>query len=266
MDKLISISIILLFVSHLFAQIEEQDFFERVNKNYYALELTDLQNFSSWITSNVFAETVKHMHEEEIFPLEFIWVKPNDTYFIRRPLPALQDSLEKVGVRKAQENLQTEFKAILMEWSRFYSGRILAAMPADYKLESKADTVILNFVNYNDPRQSSSQMYFNQNGLILQVSIFYQDSSEKTHICPEFKYSGEFWLCTGWRVQTEKEGKVESGYHVKVISSRIARYWLPSQFQMTLQTEDVRDNIFIRVYNFRNTLINRDIQILNRGN
>ena len=62
-----------------------------------------------------------------------------------------------------------------------------------------------------------------------------------------------------------KKDEVISGFRVKVISKRIEKYWLPSQFQMELQSKDIQDKIFIRVYNFRNIRINRDIQVINRG-
>lgn len=166
----------------------------------------------------------------------------------------------------AQADLQKEIKALLIDWTRYYAGRLLANMPADYTLESNTDSVFLKFTNQNDVRNGHTRIIFGQNGLVLQSSVFYADSSEKILTYPEYKYTGEYWLCTGWRVQIIKKGQVDSGFHVKIISQRIGKYWLPSQFQLTLQSTDIKDTIFIRAYNFRNTRINRDIQILNRGN
>ncbi len=265
-NKFLVLTVICVFRFNAFAQINEPEFFNRVNTNYYTLELTNLNNFSSWISSNIFEETVRDLYKDEIYPIEFLWVKPNDPYFIRRPLPPLQDSLAAARVQGAQDELQQELRALLVDWGRFYSGRLLADMPTDYILETREDTVLLKFKNYNDSRESETYILFGLNGLVLQTSVVYQDSSETINTFPEYKYTGEYWLCTGWRVQILKKNDVISGFHVKVISRRIAKYWLPSQFQMELQSKEVRDKIFIRVYNFRNIRINRDIQVLNRGN
>lgn len=266
MNKVLILIALCVLQFNALAQFSEPEFFNRVNKIYYALELTDLNNFSSWVSSNIFEETVKDLYRDEIYPIEFLWVKPNDPYFIRRPLPPIQESLAAAKVKNAQDELQQEFRALIMDWGRFYAGRLLTHMPTDYTLETRADTVLLNFKNYNNPRDSETNIFFGLNGLVLQTSVIYRDSSERINTFPEYKYTGEYWLCTGWRVQILKMGEVISGFQVKVISKRIENYWLPSQFQMELQNKDVRDKIFIRVYNFRNIRINRDIQVLNRGN
>jgi hypothetical protein len=114
-------------------------------------------------------------------------------------------------------------------------------------------------------RGSETEMLFDQSGLVLKTIATYQDSLQKIEIYPEYNYTGEYWLCKGWRVQISEKGEITSGFHVKVISKRINNYWLPTQFQMTLQSKEVKDKLFLRVYNFKNILINRDIQILNRG-
>jgi hypothetical protein len=251
---------------NVWAQLDEQEFFNRVNSNYYALELTELKNFSSWVTSNVFEEITNKLYEKEVYPLELIWVNPNSTYFIRRPIQPLEDSTANVNVRKAQSDLQEELRGLLMNWSRFYAGRLLANMPADFVLESKSDTVLLKFISEEGPQISETIMLFGQNGLILKMMTTDQDSSQTIEIYPEYNYTGEYWLCKGWRVQILNIDQVTSGFHVKIISKRINKYWLPSQFQMTLQSKNVKDKLFLRVYNFKNVLINRDIQILNRGN
>lgn len=264
MNKFLVFIVIYMFPFDALAQVNEPEFFNRVNTSYYALELTDLNNFSSWISSNIFEETTKDLYKDEIYPIEFLWVKPNDPYFIRRPLPPVQDSLAAARAQNAQDDLQQELRALLMDWGRFYAGRLLEDMPTDYILEARADTVLLNFKNYNDPRDSETHILFGLNGLVLQTSIVYKDSSERINTFPEYKYTGEYWLCTGWRVQNLKNSEVISGFQVKVISKRIEKYWLPSQFQMELQSKDIREKIFIRVYKFRNIRINRDIQVLNR--
>jgi hypothetical protein len=248
----------------LFAQIDEPAFFSKINNMYYALELTDLNNFSSWITSNVFEDATKGFYDNEVFPLEVIWIKPNDLYFIQRPLPVIDDSTLSKKAKIAQSDMQKEIRALLIDWSRFYSGRLLAMMPADYMIDTVSDTVILRYHNYDDPNKSKTEIYFAQNGIVLETRAISTDSSGVIYTYPEYKFSGEYWLCTGWRVQIVRNGEVQSGFQIKLISQRLEKYWLPAKLEMTLQTIDLQDKIFVREYNFRNSRINRDIQILNK--
>ena len=145
-NKLIIIPLIFVHIT-LYAQIDEPTFFNRINTMYYALEETDLKNFSGWLTSNVFEETTKGFYKDEIFPLEVIWIKPNDLYYIRRSLPQVDDSLRNRNAEMAQSDLQKEIQALLLDWSRFYSGKLLAGMPANYVIKTLSDTVVLHFQN-----------------------------------------------------------------------------------------------------------------------
>jgi len=142
--------------------------------------------------------------------------------------------------------------------------KLLANMPAEYTIESIEDTVILRYSNSDDPKGSRTEICFGQNGIVLETRVISQDSLEVISTYPEYKFTGEYWLCNGWRVQIKQNGEVQSGFQVKIISQRIDKYWLPGQFQMTLQTINSKDKIFSRVYRFRNSRINRDIQILNQ--
>ena len=256
---------ILLFQNEtILAQIDEPQFFQRVNTIYYSLEFTDLNNFSSWISSNVFKQATDGFYSTEVFPLEIIWVKSNDLYFIRRSLPQIADSSKNKIAIAAQADLQKEIRALLIDWSRFYAGRLLENMPVDYNLKAVSDTVILKYENADDPDSSRTEMYFGRNGIVLETRVISRDSTEIIYTFPEYKYTGEYWLCSGWRVQITHDGRVDSGFQIKVDSQRIDKYWLPSQLQMVLQTREMDDKIFTRVYKFRNSRINRDIQVLNR--
>jgi hypothetical protein len=227
---------------------------------YYALESTDLTNFSSWITSDKFEKETEIFYDEEVFPLEIIWIQPNDLYYIRRPLPGPEDSTLQGKAIRAQEDIQKELKAIMLDWSRFYSGKLLSDMPAEYSLTSRSDTIVLRYKN----DAGSTEIYFGQNGIILETQIISGDSSEIIYTYPDYKFTGEFWLCTGWTVQIMNEGEISSGFRIIISSQRIERYWLPKEIRMILQTKEYEKVTFSRTYFFRNSRVNRDIQILNK--
>ena len=248
------------------AQIDEPAFFNRVNDSYFTLGETDINNFSSWITSNYFKEATEFFYNEEVFPLELIWVKPNDVYFIRRPLPAISDSSKYHRSITAQRDMQLELRALLMDWRRFYAGRILADMPVDYQLVTHGDTVVISFITTDRTTTSRTQLFFASNGLLLRCELTVDDSGQKVVTYPKFKYTGEFWLCTGWQVQVLRASSIESGFNVLVVSQRIKKYWVPEHFEMTLQTSGDVYKIYTRVYEFRNIRVDGDIQVLNGRN
>ncbi len=260
-----------LFVTMLFfagagrieAQLQEVEFFDRVNSIYYTLEQTELKNFTSWLTSNIFINSTEGFFSEEIFPLEFIWLKGNRMFFSRRPIPVLEDSIKNQQVEHLQFSLRKELKAILLDWERFYSGRLLKNMPPDYSIDIHADTVILSYTSVEDTQTVSNTMYFGQNGICLKTTLSYPGRNEHIDTYPIFKYTGENWLCIGWKVQVFEGEEITTGYRVQIKSQRIENYWLPEMFTMHLQTSNDKQSMYLREYFFRNILVNRNIELMN---
>lgn len=246
-----------------YAQFSEVDFFNRVNSIYYTLEQTDLKNFTSWLTSNIFINATDGFFKDEVFPLEFIWMAGNRMFFSRRALPVLGDTTKDHLVDRLQESMRTEFRALLLDWQRFYSGRLLQNMPPDYKITVRMDTVVLSYKTVEDSEEVVNTMLFGQNGICLQTTLAYPSRGEKIDTHPLFKYTGEKWLCVGWQVQVYEGNEISTGYIVRVKSQRVDKYWLPQVFSMTLQTSRDKKSVYVREYYFRNILVNRKIEVMN---
>jgi hypothetical protein len=246
-----------------YAQFSEVEFFNRVNSIYYTLEQTDLKNFTCWLTSNIFINATEGFFKEEVFPLEFIWMSGNRMYFSRRALPVLGDTTKDHLVDRLQESMRTEFRALLLDWQRFYSGRLLQYMPPDYKITVQKDTVVLTYKSVEDTEDVVNTMLFGKNGICLKTTLAYPSRGEKIDTYPLFKYTGEKWLCIGWQVQVYEGAEISTGYQVEVKSQRVDKYWLPQVFSMTLQTSRDKKSLYVREYYFRNILVNRKIEVMN---
>ncbi len=252
-----------LISSGLMAQFQEVEFFNRVNSIYYTLEQTDLKNFTSWLTSNIFVNSTDDFFSEEVFPLEFIWLEGNRMFFSRRPIPVIDDSIQNQTLENLQMSMRKELKAILLDWQRFYAGRLLQNMPADYTIELMADTVILQYTTVEDTESVINTLYFGQNGICIKTSIIYPMRNESIHTYPIYKYTGEKWLCIGWKVQVLEEDDITTGYLIDIKSQRIENYWLPQIITMRLQTKREKELLYWREYYFRNILVNRNIEVMN---
>lgn len=245
------------------APFNEVQFFDRVNSIYYTLDQTELQNFTAWLTSNVFINSTEGFFSGEVFPLEFIWMSGNRMFFSRRPLPALGDSVKDQLVENLQLSMRKELKAVFLDWQRFYSGKLLENMPPDYTLETVGDTVILRFSTLEEQKSVKNILKFGMNGICIKNTLTYPDQNEHIDTYPIFKFTGEKWLCTGWRVQIFEGDEISTGYLVEINAQRIEKYWLPQVIKLTLQTIRDKQSRYIREYYFRNILINRNIEVMN---
>jgi len=245
------------------AQFQEVEFFNRVNSIYYTLEQTDLKNFTSWLTSNIFINSTDEYFTEEVFPLEFIWLEGNRMFFSRRPMPVLDDSVQNQTLEYLQMSMRKELKAVLLDWQRFYAGRLLQNMPADYSIEVRADTVILYYTTVEDTETVKNKLSFGQNGICIKTTLMYPMRNESIDTYPIYKYTGEKWLCIGWKVQVLAENDITTGYLIEIKSQRIENYWLPQIITMRLQSIKDKESIYWREYYFRNVLVNRNIEVMN---
>ena len=245
------------------AQFQEVEFFNRVNTIYYTLEQTDLRNFTSWLTSNIFINSTDDYFTEEVFPLEFIWLEGNRMFFSRRPIPVLDDSVQNQTLELLQMSMRKELKAVLLDWQRFYAGRLLQNMPADYSIELRADTVNLQYTSVEDTETVKNTLLFGQNGICIKATLLYPMRNESINTYPIYKYTGEKWLCIGWKVQVLADNEITTGYLIEIKSQRIENYWLPQIITMRLQSIKDKESIYLREYYFRNILVNRNIEVMN---
>ena len=159
--------------------------------------------------------------------------------------------------------MRKELKAVFLDWQRFYSGKLLENMPPDYTLETVGDTVILRFSTLEEQKSVKNILKFGMNGICIKNTLTYPDQNEHIDTYPIFKFTGEKWLCTGWRVQIFEGDEISTGYLVEINAQRIEKYWLPQVIKLTLQTIRDKQSRYIREYYFRNILINRNIEVMN---
>lgn len=266
MKKIKFIIIITVIISqNVSAQFAQETFFNRVSSIYHTLNETALKNFSSWIVSDHFElNTAGFFGDQEFYPVEFVWVNPNRIFFIRKALPAIEDSAKRNFATELQTEMQQELKGILLDWQRFNGQNIINDLPSDYNLEVLGDTVFVFYESGEGGQTSKSIYYFGLNGICFRVKTLYTAENKKIVLFPNYLLLGNKWLCTGWSVQIFKNNSVESGYEVSIKSQKYDSIWLPVGISLKVQTAEKMNQTFTRLYKFRNILTNRDFKILDK--
>ena len=259
------IVIIILFVivnGTLLAQFNESEFIYRVKTMYHSLKLTGLDNFSSWVTSNIFLEATKEISAEELYPLEIIWKNPDLIYYIRRPLPQLNDTLKQKEIQELQMDMIQELQGLLIDWQRFSAGNILDGLPETYLVTTKDDTVSVEFEKFESGKNIKVKILFGQNGLCLKIITNYTHKDEIMYIYPEYTLVEDKWICIKWTLQIYKKSQVDSGLMVSIKSRKLQDYWVPQRLTLQLQKREIDNTMFMREYKFRNVVLNKDLQIV----
>jgi hypothetical protein len=133
----------IIYTNPLSAQFNEAEFLYRVKTSYHSLKIAGLDNFSSWITSNIFLEATKEVSAEEIYPLEIIWKNPDLLYYIKRPLPDAGNAEKQKDLQQHQMDMIQELQGLLVDWQRLFAGNILDELPETYLIRPKEDTVFV---------------------------------------------------------------------------------------------------------------------------
>ena len=247
----------------LFSQINESEFIYKVKTNYHSLKNTDLDNFSSWVTSNVILESAKDISKEVIFPLEIIWKNPDLLYYIKRPLPNTGDPEKQKEFQQQQMDMIRELQGILIDWQRFFAGNILDELPDTYLMKEKEDTVFVEYELYDSGKNVINQLVFGKNGLCLKIVTNYVHLNKVIYVYPGYTMVENKWICNYWRVQIYINDQVESGFEISLTSRKVKDYWIPERLIMQLQKTGIENSVFVRDYTFRNVVLNKDLQILN---
>ncbi len=258
----IVVLLIFIFNGSVQAQFNESEFLYRVKTIYHSLRLTKLDNFSSWITSNIFLEASKEISEEEIYPLEIIWKNPNQIYYIKRPLPQAGDNDKQNEIQQLQMDMIQELRGLLIDWQRFSAGNILDDLPEAYLVTAIDDTAFIEYEKFENGKNVKVKMYFGINGLCIKIITKYVHKNEVVYIYPVYILVEDKWLCNKWTVQMYQNGQVESGFVISLKSRKLEDYWIPQRLILQLQKKGIDNTWFIRDYKFRNVVLNKDLQVL----
>ncbi len=240
----------------------QEEFISRVKTIYHSLSLKGLDNFSCWVTSNIFLEKTKGFFNEEEFPFEIIWKSPNKLFYIKRAIPSLTVPENQKQVEQIKMDLLQELKGLLIDWQRFYAGNVLDDLPETHLIYSNRDTAFIQYQKYDSGKNLKIKMLFGVNGLLMKIITIYPDTREEIYIYPGYLLVEDKWLCDKWMVQMLKNGQVEGGFTVKLESRKFDKYWIPVRILMQLQKKEYNTKLFIRDYKLRNIILNKEIKIL----
>ena len=260
------LSLILLFIfilsNAILGQFNKSEFLYRCKTIYHSLRLSGLDNFSSWVTSDIFLEATKDISDEEIYPLEIIWKNPNRMYYIKRPLPQVDNMEKQKEIQQLQLNMVQVLQGLLIDWQRFLAGNILDDLPDTYLISTQKDTVVFQYESFESGKNIKVKILFGMNGLCLKIITTDTDKNEITHIYPAYTLVDDKWICNGWTVQIYQNGIVESGFQVSMKSRKLENFWIPQRLTLALQKKEIENSIFYREYIFKNVVLNKDLEII----
>jgi hypothetical protein len=256
---IIPIVLITLLFNSSYSQFNQEEFLYRAKTIYHSLGVKGLANFTCWVTSDLFLETTKETYKEEIYPLQLIWKNPNMFYYIKRVLPVQKEGEQNSKAQELQMNMVQMLKGLFVDWQHFCGGNILDDLPESYLITTDADSAFVQYENYENGKLIKVKMTFGLNGICLKVKVEFPDKNEVIVTYPGFKLMGEKWLCTGWTVQTLRNGYVESGFMVKLRSREIENYWIPERLNLQLQKKGADDIRYTRTFMFKNILLNKEL-------
>ena len=257
----LSFFILLFCIINLYAQFDEQVFFNRVNSIYHTLDTTDVNNFSVNITSDYFefkdGEKIDH---DAYSPIEFIWIKPRQLHFNRVNFPANLDSAVQTNIFQLHNEMFQELRGIFMDWQRFFGGKLLFDLAANYSIDTVEDTVHISFDSYENNIPVKMIFYFGKNALCFRIETVYKSINQKIITYPTYLLVENKWLCTEWTVKILQNGVINSGFNVKLKSAKYKNSWIPLQALIQVQTRQKLNQTFTRLYKFRNLEVNRDLK------
>jgi hypothetical protein len=224
--------------------------------------LTGLDNYSSWVTSNIFIEASKEVSEEELYPLEIIWKNPHLMYYIKRPLPQVNDEEKQNEIQQHQMDMIQELQGLLVDWQRFLAGNILDDLPETYLVTTINDTVLVEYEKFESGKNVKVKMIFGLNGLCIKIITDYVHKNEVIYIYPTYILVEDKWICNKWTVQIHQNDQVASGFLVSMKSRKLEDYWIPQRLTLQLQKRGIDNTWFIRDYKFRNVVLNKDLKVL----
>lgn len=256
-----------LFVSITWAQqfqLDEKAFFTNMQTSYYAIGNTELENMTCLVTNSSMEEFAKeNWQNAEIFPLQFIWIKPDRIFLSQQGVPNLDEAKNSLFYENF-DDLKQQVKAIILDLQRFYISGIYSSISDDYILVKKKQVIQILFETVEDSLLTQFDYTFGINGLCLKIETFYPDQNRKIVTYPLFKIVKTKWLCTGWEVQIMQDDQVVSGFAVKLENRIVDNYWVPAEIRLEVQKIEEVGKTYGDVLKFKNFLFNQPLQLIDK--
>lgn len=262
--KIILLNIFIIF-STLFGQvkqIDEQAFFENLKSSYYSLKSTTNKNISVLLT-NTGMETfaLKEWNNNEIFPLQLIWIAPDRLFISQLGVPSLSDS-STITYTYLVNELKSQITDILFDLKRFYFSDIYSGIEENYKINNINDVVRVSFSSLIKTDTTFYEYYFGLNGLCLKVLSYTPAKNLKVETIPHFKISKTKWIIMGWEVHVYSEEEIQTGYFVEISYMEKKNIWIPKNIKLTVQRKTDLGKTFNEVLKFRNLLFNQSLHYM----
>lgn len=265
----ITILSLLISIQILYSQsniFEEKQFFSDLRNSYYNLNDTNIQNFTALVTSLKMENFAKDVWKnEEIFPIQIIWFKPDRIYLAQQGIPTLPEDKYK-EYQELVEGIKQQVKAILLNFERFYITGIYYSINSTYNITHNDKYVWITSNAKNEDSDVPVKYTMGRNGLCLEIEIFYPSQNKKIIISPTFKIIKTKWLCTGWKVQNLIAEEPVSGYSLEISYNEYQSIWIPIQILINVQKKEEPGTTYYDVIKFKNYMFNQPLELQEGAN
>lgn len=261
-----AIFILISLISSISAQtkgFDEKAFFNSLNTNYYILNETGVNNYTA-LVSNIPSQrfSLKQWKTKDVFPLQMIWIKPNQVYLSQLGVKKLSTEAEK-EYAEIVNDIKKQLKGLLFDYKRFYLNGLYNMISDTYQLQTQKDFVIINELSVVNTDTVYTQYIFGKNGLCLRVENYVPHLKQKVITTPKFEVIKTKWLCKGWKVQILQNDAVKSGFIVELNMKYYKNIWIPESMTINVQKAEEKGKTFADQLLFRNYLFNQSLKLVN---
>ena len=240
---------------------DEKQFFQDLKKSYYNLNDTNLENLTALVTSLKMEKFAKEIwNTEEVFPIQFIWFKPDKLYLAQQGTPTISENRYK-EYQDLVIGIKQQIKGILVDFDRFYITGLYESIKSTYNISLKDEFVLIDF-NIGQEQESIPVKYtMGRNGLCIEIEIDYPDQSKRIILNPNFKIIKTKWICTGWKVQTLVNEEPISGFILDIRYDQYQSIWIPTQIIINVQKSDEPGTTYYDVIKLKSYMFNQPLEL-----
>jgi hypothetical protein len=238
------------------------DDFVTQHEMYYAnVNRTDILNFSCLISSNSYIDFIKLKADSTYYyPLKIVWTREGKVFYIMLPFPeGSNDELQKAIPEKVK-NLKKLFTGTLLDWQQLCLYSPFKDIPKNARIKFRGDTIGVSYKIYHEDKIVKLKKTFTKVGLLLRV--IWESGNMKIITYPSYDNVLDKWLCFGWDSQIYNNGEIVSGMTVGLELVNLSGFWLPTRFDILVQTTSDSNQKSLSSLYFKNHILNENFELI----
>jgi hypothetical protein len=187
------------------------------------------------------------------YPLKFIWMKGNKTFYILQPYDNMGDEQKSSEILKQVSHVRERFQEFYNYWQHFGINSPTNDIPDSAEIIYSSDSIVVSYSLDEKQEKNNIRKIYSKIGSLKKMKEITDHREIITR--PQYTVWEEKYVCNGWRTQIFLDHILSKEIITRLELDSVGSHQVPARviidsLKLGIISEKVRSVIYIKEYEF----------------